>query len=129
VVIKMHEAGLCLSYAVAETYSYANGAIHTANLNIGLAQPYPAVVFRELPAGCVYTYPENYTPEYLSKIPLAQAISPVRTYGTLKYDAEYLILDEAKAALRQKLLALDTWINDAVNSGWLTICNLAGFWL
>lgn len=129
IAVKMYEAGIRISYAVAELYSYANNTIHTANISIGMANPYPATVFRMLPDGYVYVFPEVYTPEYLSKIPLAQVISPTRTYVVLQYEAEYPVSDEAKSALRQKLLELEMWVDDAIEDGWFSICHLASFWL
>jgi hypothetical protein len=127
-IIKFHKAGLHISYAVAEVYDYANGAIHAINICIGIAHPYPVTVFRRLPDGYEYIFPEEYTPEYLSRLPIEHLISPVRTYGILRYEAEYLDNNEAKPMLRQKLKELDIWIDDAVAEGWLAICNLGG-WL
>ena len=127
-IIKINKAGLHISYAVAEVYDYANDAIHAINICIGIAHPYPVMVFHRLPDGYEYIFPEEYTFEYLSRLPIEHLISPVRTYGILRYEAEYLDYNIAKTILRQKLKELDMWIEDAGADGWLAICNLGG-WL
>lgn len=123
-VIKLHKAGLSVSYASAEVYSYANGAIHTVNINIGLAKPYQAVVLRDLPTGVGYVLP--HASEYIRDMSLEHLLAPVRTYGMLRYEIPYLEHTEAKAVLKQKLKELDGWVDNAVADGWLAICNLAG---
>ncbi len=125
-MFKFYRAGLHTSYATSEVYSFANGAIHTASIYIGLSHPYPAIVFSRLPTGFEYVFPESYTSEYLKHIPIEHLISPVRTYGILRYEVDYLDLNEAKSVLKQKLKELDAWIDDAVTD-WLIICNLGGF--
>jgi hypothetical protein len=125
-VIKFHKAGLHISYAVAEVYDYANNAIHMANICIGIAHNYPVTVFRELPTGFEYVFPESYTLECLDHLPIEHLISPVRTYGILRYEVEYLDYNEAKLVLKQKLKELDSWIEEAVSDGWLSICHLGG---
>lgn len=113
-VIKLHRAGLSVSYATAEVYSYNNGAIHTINICIGVANPYKAVVFRELPSGIGYVVPYNYE------------FTQTPTYGLIRYEIPYIDRSEARAVLKQKLNELNNWIDNAVNGGWLAICNLGG---
>jgi hypothetical protein len=122
--VNLYKAGIYTSYAVAEVYSYANNAVHTANISIGLAKPYQEVVLRDLPAGIVYY--TTYTLETLSHIPIDHLISPMRTYGLLRFETAYLDQREARAVLKQKLKELDTWIDEAIDSGWLAILNLGG---
>jgi len=124
--INLYKAGIHTSYAVAEVYSYANNAIYTANISIGLAKPYQAVVLRELPTDIVYYTPEAYTFETISHIPIDHLISPIRTYGILRYESEYLDRADARAALKHKLKELDAWVAEATADGWLAICNLGG---
>ena len=123
---KLYAAGIHTSYAVAEVYSYANDTIHTANISIGLAKPYQAVVLRELPADIVYYMPEDYTLEVLNHIPIDHLISPVRTYGLLRFECDYLGRAEARATLKHKLKELDDWVDEATVDGWFAICNLGG---
>lgn len=121
-IIKFYRAGLYISYATSEVYSYNNFSVHTACICIGLAQQYPAEVFCTLPTGYAYISSGEYTYEYRSRMPLEEVLSPVRTYGQLRYEAEYLDYAEAKAVLKQKLKELDSWIDEAASGGWLTIC-------
>lgn len=113
-VFKMYMAGLSVSYATAEVYSYGYGAIHTVNICIGVANPYKSVVFRELPSGIGYVSP--YTHEFTQ--------SP--TYGLLRYETPYIDRNEARKVLKHKLKELDAWVDEAVNCGWLSICHLGG---
>lgn len=124
--IKFYEAGLSISYTAAEVYSYDNYAIHTASIRIGIAHLYPAQVFCRLPVGYQYILPVDYTPEHLHHIPIDHLTAPVRTYGLLLYEVDYLDNTEAKTMLKQKLKELDDWIDEAVADGWLAICNLGG---
>lgn len=121
-VIKFYRAGLAISYTTAEVYSYANCAIHTTNINIGLAKPYQASVFRELPNGFGYVLPSSCG--YADHVSLEHLIAPVRTYGMLRYEIPYLDHTEAKTILKKKLRELDAWVDVATD--WLAICNLAG---
>jgi hypothetical protein len=123
-VIKLHKAGLSVSYATAEVYSYGGYAVHTTNISIGLAQPYQSVVFRRLPKGLGYIIPHSY--EYMDHIPKGNLLYPVRTYGMIRYEIPYLDHTEARAVLRQKLKELESWVDEATADGWLAICNLGG---
>ncbi|NMM65528.1 hypothetical protein HBE96_23405 [Clostridium sp. P21] len=124
--VKLHKAGLSVSYATAEVYSYNSYAVHTVNISIGLAKPYQVEVLRRLPEGYEYVFPEAHIIEYLSHIPIEHLLSPLLTYCVLRYEAQYLDNAEAKAVLKQKLIELDDWVDEAVEDGWLAICNLGG---
>jgi hypothetical protein len=123
IATKLQNAGLGVSYATANVYSYA---VHTANISVGLTKPYQDVVFCRLPDGFEYIFPEEHIIEYLNHIPMENLLSPVRTYCVIKYETQYLDKTEARAVLKQKLKELDTWIDEAVADGWLAICNLGG---
>lgn len=124
--IKLYKAGLHVSYAVAEIYDFANEALHTTNVYFGFIKPYESIVFRNLPAGYDYTLPKDFTKDFYERIPVAHVVSPMHTYGVLRYEADYLDRAEAKTSLRKKLKELDSWIDEAVADGWLSICNLGG---
>lgn len=123
-VIKLHNAGLSVSYATAEVYSYAHGSVHTVNICIGLSQPYQTMVFRCLPDGMGYVLPHSH--ESLSHVTQEHILSPVRTYGLIRYETPYLDYKEAKSMLRQKLKELDAWVDDATADSWLAILHLGG---
>lgn len=57
---KFHNAGILVSYAVAEIYSYADCTIHTTNISIGLAKAYRPEVLRSLPDGVTYIKINDY---------------------------------------------------------------------
>lgn len=116
--------GLSVSYATAEVYSYNSNIIHIANIVIVLSQPYQATVFRQLPDGMGYILP--HTRESLSYTPKEHILSPVHTYGLIRYETPCLDHKEAKTVLRHKLKELDAWVDKAVADGWLAICNLGG---
>jgi hypothetical protein len=115
--VKLHTAGLHISYVVAEVYSYDSYAIHTVNICVGLAQPYQTAVFRSLPVSLGYILPNSH--DFLN-----HSLAPVATYGLLRYEIPYLDRSEARAMLKQKLKELDDWIDEAID--WLAICNLGG---
>lgn len=121
-VINLHKAGLSVSYATAEVYSYNSYAVHTVNICIGLAKPYQAEVLRRLPDGYGYVVPYSY--KSINHTPKEHILSPVRTYGMLRYEIPYLEHTEAKTKLKQKLKELDAWVDEA--DEWLAICNLGG---
>lgn len=122
--IKLHKAGISVGYATAEVYSYAHGAIHCVNINIGLAYPYQSTVLRRLPSGIGYVLP--HAKDYLNHTRIELLLSPVITYGLLRYETPYFEYTEARAMLKKKLKELDEWVDEAVEDGWLAICNLAG---
>lgn len=121
-VIKLHKAGISVSYATAEVYSYSNHSVHTANVVLGLAQPYQSIVFRGLPSGIGYVLPRSH--KAIGHVPADHILSPVRTYGLIRYEVPYLDYKEARTMLRQKLKELDNWVDESVE--WLSICNLGG---
>ena len=126
IIFKFHAAGLRISYAIADVYDYVDGVVFTTTICYGIAHPYPAIVFCRLPEGYEYVFPEDDLVD-ISYLPIEHLISPVRTYGLLRYEAKYLDKSEAKAMLKQKLRELDDWIDDA-SKDWLIVCNLGG-WL
>ena len=126
-IIKMHKASLRISYAVADVYDYVDGVIFTTIICFGISHPYPAIVFSRLPEGYEYIFPEDDDLDFISHLPIEHIISPVRTYGLLRYEAKYLEKSEAKLALKRKLDEIDAWIDDA-SKDWLIVCHLGG-WL
>ncbi|OOP70922.1 hypothetical protein CBEIBR21_23635 [Clostridium beijerinckii] len=100
VVINLHRASLSVSYATAEVYSYNYSAIHTVNINIGLAKSYQAVVFRRLPdgVGCILPRSSN----YIYSMSLEHLLAPAQTYSMLRFETPYLEHTEAKAMLKKE---------------------------
>lgn len=119
---KLHRAGLSISYAVAEVYSYSNGSLHSVNIRIGLAVPYQAAVLSGLPDGIGYVLPHSY--DSLNYLPSSHLLSHVRTYGLIRYEIPYLDPKEAKKVLKQKLKELNDWVD--YSTDWFSICNLGG---
>jgi len=124
-VRKLHKAGIQVSYAVAEVYSYADCTIHTTNISFGLAKLYKPEVLRGLPEGITYSLINNYDYD-TENSPVYLLIAPIRTYGVLLFEVDYTNKNEAKTVLKQKLKELDDWTYYAVEDGWLSICNLGG---
>jgi DNA invertase Pin-like site-specific DNA recombinase len=83
---------------------------------------YQAEVLRRLLDGYDYVVPYSY--KSINHTPKEHILSPVRTYGMLRYEIPYLEHTEAKTKLKQKLKELDAWVDEAEE--WLAICNLGG---
>ena len=126
-VLKFHNASLEISYALADVNNFGGRDKHKVYICIGIARPYPPVVFRELPEGFKYVFMKDYSMDRSSYLPVELLISTVRTDGLLYFDAEYTGRDEADTVLTQKIQEIDKWIDDIVADGWLAICNLGGF--
>ena len=55
-------------------------------------------------------------------------LSPVCSYGILRFETPYFDRAEARAMLKKKLKELDDWVDEALEDGWLSICNLQAYY-